>query len=96
MQRVIILPRAERVIQSVAYFIEEKNTSGSSDKWVNEILDFILSHAHTATLYGLCRNQHLAIRKYSCIVFKKKWVIVFKQTQSTFTVHQIIYGPNLI
>ncbi len=96
MQRVIIRPRAERVIQAVANFIEEKNTPGSSDKWVNQLAEYILSYAYTNTSYPLCQNKHLAERKYSCITFKKKWVIVFRQTKTKFEVYQIIYGPNLI
>ena len=95
LRKVIIKPRAERVIQSVANFIEAKNTPGSSDKWVNEIMDFIISHAYVNSGYSLCTNADLAKRNYSCIVFKKKWVIAFKQTAQIFEVYQIVYGPNL-
>jgi plasmid stabilization system protein ParE len=96
MPRIIIRPRAENVIQSVANFIEEKNTPGSSNKWVNEIAAFIFSHANSGASYALCSNEELARRNYSCLTFKKKWVIVFKQTKNVFEVYHIIYGPNLI
>ena len=96
MQRIIILPGAELVIQSVANFIETKNAPGSSDKWVNELIEFITSHARANSAYALCSNKDLAKRKYSCIVFKKKWVIAFRQTKGTFEVHQILFGPNLV
>ncbi len=95
-RKVIIRPRAEKAIQAVALFIESKNTPGSGAKWVNQILDFLLLRSAIVSSYPLCRNIHLSQRNFSCIIFNKKWVIVFKQTKRTFDVHQVIYGPNLI
>ncbi len=95
MLSVIIKPNAERAILAVADFIDSKNTPGSSEKWVNEVIDFIIGHSKVKIKYPLCRNKKLAKRNFSCIVFRKKWVIVFKKSDNNFMVHYFIYGSKL-
>lgn len=95
MREITVGIHAERVIDNVAAFIDSQNLPDSSDKWINEILDFIRKHASLQMMYAPCKNEKLAKRKLSCIVFKKKWVIAFPYTDRTFTVHQIIYGSKL-
>lgn len=95
MRKVTLKEDAEHALDNVGIFIESRNLPGSSEKWTNEILGFILEHAVLKITFPLCRNKKLAKRKLSCIVFKDKWVIAFKTTKNTFTVHQIIYGSKL-
>jgi len=95
MPSVIIKPNAEKGIIAVAQFIESKNTQGGGAKWTNSVIDFIISYSEVKIIFPLCRNTRFAKRKYSCIVFRKKWVIVFKKSSSAFTVHYFIYGPKL-
>jgi hypothetical protein len=75
-RQVIIKPYAARAIQAVADFIESKNTPGSSDKWVNEIINFIASRAQLNLQSATCKNADLARRNFLCIIFKRKWVIL--------------------
>lgn len=95
MRKLVVRPEAESVIYNVAHFIESRNLSGSSDKWVNEIFSFFFEHNALKIDFPLCKNPKLAKRKLSCIVFKSKWIIAFKTTKNTFTVHEIIYGSKL-
>ena len=96
MRKIKILPFAERSITAVANYIESKNLPGSSDKWVNELMDLIIHQSTLNITYPLCKNTDLALQGMSCLVYKKKWVIAFRQTARTFTVHYFIYGPKLV
>lgn len=95
MRTLIVQTKAEKSIYKVASFIESKNLSGSSDKWVNEIFSLFNEHTKLSIVYPLCKSRRLAKQKLSCIIFKKKWVIAFKVTENNFTVYQVLNGRNL-
>lgn len=96
MRRIILRPRAKSAIEDVVDFIELINTPNSSDKWLNKIEGF-LQHLAKSPLksFPLCKNQRLAKLNYSCTVFNRKWVIVFKYTESTITVLRFVLGGKL-
>lgn len=95
MRTVILNRRAERALDNICKFIESKNLPDSSDKWLSEILGFIIEYASLNINHPLCNNRLLAKQKLSCITFNKKWVIAFRVTKTNFRVYQIINGSNL-
>lgn len=72
MRRVVIMPHAERSLLAVAEFINSKNSPGNGDRWANELIDFIYAYAQLKIVHPLCKNEMLAQRGFSCVVFNKK------------------------
>ena len=95
MREVLLMKRAESAIYKVAKFISEQNFPDTGEKFIDEVIDFCIDHANLSIKHALCKNPILAKHKYHCIVFKKKWVIVFRITKKEFKVYRFVYGPRL-
>ncbi len=88
------MKRAENAIYNVAKHIAEQNFPDTGEAFINEVIDFCISYAPLQISHPLCKNEILARYKYHCLIFKKKWIVVFKYSPSQFTVYRFIYGPR--
>jgi hypothetical protein len=96
MRRFIILPKAKAAITDVAEFIELINTPGSSEKWLRKVEEhFRFLITSPLKYFPLCNNEKLAKLNYSCSVFNRKWIIVFRYTATTITIHRFVLGSKL-
>jgi hypothetical protein len=95
MRELIIKKRAENAIYKVAQFVASKNFPSSGGKFINEVFDFCIDYSLLNLKHPLCKNSVLAKHGYSCTVYKKKWVVVFKCTDKQFIVYRFVYGAML-
>ena len=91
---IVINPLAQETLDDVASLIDGVNTPGAGDRWIDKILDFIISCAKPDVQYALCYNTKLAEHRFSCIVFNN-WVIVFRIEGQKFIVYQVVHGSLL-
>jgi hypothetical protein len=75
--RVVFRPEAETVLDRIAEFIDNINTDGSGEFWVEKFIAHIYTYALSKTSYALCHNAELASFGYSCINHNG-WVVAFK------------------
>lgn len=96
MRQVVFKKRAVNAIETVCYFIESKNTPGSSAKWRHDLVGFISSRADIQRLkFPLCHYQKFAAKGFSCFVYKKEWIIVFKYSATKLTVYRVVHSSRL-
>lgn len=93
--RVVFEVEAEEQLYDLAEIIDDFNTSGAGERWINRLLDFIESYALSNVSYSLCRNERLAELQYSCITFNHKWVIAFKFIDNEMRIYEILHGSLL-
>jgi len=89
-----ITHRALHVIDSIADFVESKNTKGSGDRYALKFKSAIKKLARANVKYTLCNHPILAAFGYSCSHFND-WVIAFKIGKNEIVVHEIIHGSLL-
>ncbi len=96
MRQLIVMPHAEESIYAVAEWISSQNLPHSGLKFIDDVEVFLVRHCKLESLqFPLCKNKRLSKRKFSCLIYKKKWVIAFKYSATTLTVHEFIWGPKL-
>ena len=96
MREIIIEPYTEDAIIELCDFVESKNTTGSGERFYKRLLDFIESYATLTNLkFPLCQNKNFAARKWSCLIFKDKWVIAFSYSENKMTIHRFVLGSKL-
>ena len=96
MRQVEFKKRATNGIESVCMFIESRNLPGSSAKWYRHLVHFIVKRAGTQTLkFPLCNHSKFAAKGFSCFIYKKQWVVVFKYTDTKLTVYKFVDGSRL-
>ena len=92
--RLKFMPEAEELLLEIGIWVEQKNTVGSGERFINNFIDKIAAYALPNSKYLLCKNKVLASYQLSCVSIDK-WVIAFKQSKEEFVVHYILYGPAL-
>jgi hypothetical protein len=82
-------------IFDIAEFVDDINTPGAGDRWIERMVDFIKDYAKLSHIqWPLCRNENLATHSYNCLVYKN-WIIAFKIESSEFKIYDLIYGSLL-
>jgi hypothetical protein len=92
--KVSITPKASKVIDAIADFVESKNTPGSGGRFAVKFIDVIEKLALPNLQYAVCAHPVLAAYKYSCRYFND-WVIAFKIYNDELTVYEIIHSSLL-
>ena len=96
MRQVEFKKRAVNAIEAVCDFIEGKNTPGSSANWYYDLVDFTIKHANIKLLkFPLCYHQKFAEKGFSCFIFKREWIIVFKYSGTKLIVYRFVHGSKL-
>ena len=92
--KIVIRRKAMRTLESIAEYVEELNTAGAGDRWLDRFFNRISSLVQPNIQYPLCGGRQLAERGYSCIHYKN-WVIAFKIQKSKFVIFEVIHGSLL-
>ena len=96
MRQLLFKKRAYTAIEQVCAFIESKNRPGSSSKWRYDLVSFVSNKSNLSNIrFPLCNHPKFAAKGFSCLVYKKEWVIAFKYTPTTLTVYRIVNGSRL-
>lgn len=83
-----------RVIDSIADFVESKNTQGSGARYALKFKSAIEKLAVSNVKHTLCQHPVLAAFDYSCSHFND-WVIAFRITNNELVVHEVIHSSLL-
>ena len=96
MRQVEFKPRAVKAIEAVCEFIESKNTPGSSAKWYTALVHFVVQRSQNETLqFPLCNYAKFAAKGFSCFVYRKEWIVVFKYSSNKLIVYRFVHGSKL-
>lgn len=92
--KLVFTPEAEEALFEIALWVEQQNTRGSGDRFVNRFIERVSAYARPNVFYAICKNKALAALGYSCISIDD-WVIVFTVTKKEFILHYILLGSAL-
>lgn len=77
-------------IAKMAWFIESKGMLATAEKFSDDAYDFILKLADDRKSYPICREPSRAIFGYKCVIYKKKFTIVFIETETELIIVEFI------
>ncbi len=76
--QVIVKPSVQNLIKEIGDFIvEEYNLTITSQRFVNQLIDFGNQIGLHPEIYSICKYPQWAKKKLQCAIFKKKWVFAF-------------------
>ena len=81
-------------INSIADFVESKNTPGSGARFARKFMSAIEKFAKPNVQYALCNYRAFAAFGYSCRMVND-WVVGFKIVDHELIVYEIIHGSLL-
>mgnify|MGYP000906178003 CR=1 FL=1 len=83
-------------IAEIAWFIESKGLLATAEKFSDEAYDFIQHLANEKRSYALCREPGRAAMGYKCEPYKKKYTIVFLESEDELTICEFLPSKMLV
>ena len=94
--RLEIRKTAANTIAATKNWIDEQNTEGAGDRWVDRLFEDLNKRAKSGVRHAICKNESLAKRHYSCFTYNGKWVVAYKIENGAFIVCRFIVGSMLV
>ncbi len=92
--RLVLKKRATKALFSVANWVEDQNTEGAGDRWLEKVFQEINRRAKAEVKHSVCQNQFLANRKYLCFPYDS-WIVAYKIDGEEFIVCRFIWAGKL-
>lgn len=95
-RKIVVKQSAADSIASIAWFIESKGLLVTAEKFADSIYDFFLKIADDRKSYAICGDPARALVGYKCITYKKKYTIVFIETEKEIVICEFILSKLII
>jgi len=94
-RKVIVKQTAADNIAAIAWYIESQGMVATADKFTDYVYDYFIKLSDTTKSYSLCREPQRALLGYKCIPYKKKYTIVFIETESEIIICEFISSKRI-
>lgn len=94
-REVIIKESVADSIAEIAWFIESKGLLATAEKFADKVYDFIAKLADSRRRHAVCRDYERALVGYKCVPYKKKYVIVFLESEEELIICEFISMKNI-
>ncbi len=89
-RKVIVTQTAADNIAAIAWFIESKGLIATADKFTDALYDTLIKLGNEIKSYPICREPERAALGYKCIPYKKKFTIVFIESDKELIICEFI------
>lgn len=89
-RKIKVKQSAAESVAAIALFIESKGMAATAEKFSDEVYDFFVKLADKRKSYPLCKYPVRAELKYRCVPFRKKYTVVFIESDSELIICEFI------
>jgi plasmid stabilization system protein ParE len=89
-RKVIVKESVAESIAKIAWFIESKGMVKTAEKFSDAVYDFFETLADERKVHAFCRDEKRKIIGMKCLPYKKKYTIVFLETDLEIVVSEFI------
>ena len=90
LRKVIVKQTAAEAIAAVAWFVESKGMIATANRFTDDIYDYFIKLADKRKSYPVCREPGRASLGFKCMPYKKKYTIVFIETEKQLIISEFI------
>lgn len=89
-RKVVVKQSAADNIATIAWFIESKGLVSTAEKFVDTVYDYFYKLSDVKKSFAYCKEPHRATMGYKCITYKKKYTIVFIESDVEIIICEFI------
>jgi hypothetical protein len=89
-RKITVKQSAAESIAEIAWFVQSKGMVKTAEKFSDDAYDFLFALSKSIKSYPTCKEPIRATLGYKCIPYKKKFTIVFIETESEIIVCEFI------
>jgi hypothetical protein len=94
-REVIIKESVADSIAEIAWFIESKGLVATAEIFSDNVYDFFIKLADSRRSHAICRDPERAIIGYKCVPYKRKYTIVFLESDDELIICEFIPSKNI-
>ena len=94
-RQITVKETASERIAEIAWYIESKGLVATAEKFADDVYDHFIKLADTRRIHATCRESERALLGYKCIPYKKKYTIVFLETQHELIICEFVPSKNI-
>ncbi|MEO7311410.1 MAG: hypothetical protein ABIX01_13495 [Chitinophagaceae bacterium] len=87
---VIVTKSAADNVAAIAWYIESMGLIKTADRFIDEAYDYFLKLANSIKSFPNCREPERADIGYKCVPYKKKYTIVFIESDTELIICEFI------
>ena len=89
-RKITVKQSAADSIAEIAWFVQSKGMVKTAEKFSDDAYDFLFTLSKTIKSYPTCKEPIRATLGYKCIPYKKKYTIVFIETDTEIIICEFI------
>lgn len=82
-------------IAEIAWYIESKGLVSTAEKFTDDVYDFLARLADSRRSHAICRDPKRSSLGFKCVSFKKKYTIVFLETNDELLICEFLPSKNI-
>lgn len=82
-------------VAEIAWYIESKGLIATAENFADGVYDFFIKLSDSRRSHALCHDPERALLGYKCISYKKKYTIVFLETDEEICICEFIPSKNI-
>lgn len=82
-------------IAEIAWYIESKGLVLTAEAFTDEVYDYLLKLTDSRRTHAICRDPSRALLGFKCTSFKKKYTVVFLETNEEIVVCEFLPSKNI-
>lgn len=94
-REIIIKESVADSIAEIAWYIESKGMVATAEKYADDIYDFFIKLGDSRRSHPICRDPERAIIGYKCVPYKRKYTIVFLESDDELIICEFIPSKNI-
>ena len=94
-RKIVIKESVADSIAEVAWFIESRGLVTTAEKFADKVYDFFEKLADSRRSHAVCRDPEHAAIGYRCIAYRKKYTVVFLETDDEIMFCEFIPSKNI-
>lgn len=89
-RKVVVKESTAEAIAAIAWYIESKGLIATADKFADGVYDYFINMADKRKSYHICKEPTRAVLGYKCLSYKKKYTIVFIESETELVICEFI------
>jgi len=82
-------------IAGIAWYIESKGLVTTAEHFTDDVYNFLIKLSDSRRNHAICRDPERAILGYKCISYRKKYTVVFLETEYELIICEFILSKTI-
>jgi hypothetical protein len=95
LRKIVVKQSVAESIAAIAWYIESKGLMTTAGKFSDNVYNYFIKLADIRKSYPICREPDRAAAGYKCVPYKKKYTVVFIESETELIICEFISAKSV-